>query len=76
MEATGLTSALEGTDDLTVFAPTDDAFSQLPAGTLEALLADPDRLAQILLYHVVEGEIRSNSVLAEVFISVSKVVEE
>jgi uncharacterized surface protein with fasciclin (FAS1) repeats len=52
--AAGLIPALEGAGSLTVFAPTDDAFAALPAGTIEALLADPQgALAQILLYHVV-----------------------
>ncbi len=58
--------AAELADDLsaegpfTVFAPTDAAFAALPAGTVEALLMDPTgELAQILLYHVVEGEVLS-----------------
>ena len=41
LNATGLNSALEGPGPFTVFAPTDDAFAALPAGTLEALLARP-----------------------------------
>ena len=46
----------------TVFAPTDNAFNALPDGTLEALLSDSTgNLAQILLYHVVEGYIESSS---------------
>jgi len=36
-----------------VFAPTDEAFAKLPEGTLEALLADPETLTDILLYHVI-----------------------
>ena len=53
----GLAGALTGDGPLTVFAPTDDAFAALPAGTLDALLADPTgELASILLYHVVAGE--------------------
>jgi uncharacterized surface protein with fasciclin (FAS1) repeats len=64
LDATGLTAALEGPGPLTVFAPTDDAFAALPAGTLEALLADPDALASILLYHVVEGDLRAGDVVA------------
>jgi len=54
--------------DLTVFAPTDAAFEALPDGTLDALLADPDALAEILLFHVVDGELQAADVLAESFI--------
>ena len=54
--AAGLQSALSGTGPLTVFAPTDDAFAALPAGVLDALLADPTgALTQVLLYHAVGG---------------------
>jgi uncharacterized surface protein with fasciclin (FAS1) repeats len=52
--AAGLAGTLSGDGPFTVFAPTDDAFAALPAGTIEALLADPDGLlTDILLYHVV-----------------------
>jgi len=52
--AAGLQGALSGPGPLTLFAPTDAAFAALPAGTVEALLADPTGLlTQILLYHVV-----------------------
>ncbi len=52
--AAGLADDLSGEGPFTVFAPTDDAFAALPAGTVEALLEDPTgALAQILLYHVV-----------------------
>ena len=52
--AAELDGALSGDGPFTVFAPTDDAFAALPAGTVDALLADPTGdLAQILLYHVV-----------------------
>jgi len=55
-QATGLDAVLaDTTSTFTVFAPTDDAFAALPAGTLTALLEDPDSLRQILLYHVVSG---------------------
>ncbi|WP_066627677.1 fasciclin domain-containing protein [Labilibacter marinus] len=54
INAAELDGALMGEGMFTVFAPTDDAFSALPAGTVEALLEDPTGdLAQILLYHVV-----------------------
>jgi uncharacterized surface protein with fasciclin (FAS1) repeats len=58
----GLADDLSGDGPFTVFAPTDAAFAALPAGTIEALLADPTgTLAQILLYHVVAGEALSSS---------------
>lgn len=58
LTATGLVETLSNADDqFTVFAPTDAAFAKLPEGTLEALLADPDTLADILLYHVIGGSI-------------------
>lgn len=54
LEAAGLTETLAGAGDFTVFAPTNEAFAALPAGTLDTLLADPQgQLSQILLYHVV-----------------------
>ncbi len=52
VEAAGLADTLRGEGPFTVFAPTDAAFSKLPAGTLEGLLKDPARLKGILLYHV------------------------
>ncbi|MBK9734911.1 MAG: fasciclin domain-containing protein [Saprospiraceae bacterium] len=52
--AAGLVNTLNGAGPFTVFAPTDAAFSALPAGTVQALLADPGgALTDILLYHVV-----------------------
>jgi uncharacterized surface protein with fasciclin (FAS1) repeats len=60
--AAELADDLSGTGPFTVFAPTDNAFAALPAGTLDALLADPTgALAQVLLYHVVAGEALSSS---------------
>ncbi len=57
LQATGLDAALANTDDtFTVFAPTDDAFAKLGEDTINALLADPDTLASILLYHVIGGQ--------------------
>lgn len=58
-EAAGLVDALNGDGPLTVFAPTDEAFAALPAGTVEGLLEDTDTLKGILLYHVVEGMVMS-----------------
>lgn len=54
LETAGLDEALRGTGPFTVFAPTDDAFAALPAGTLDELLADPTgALTDVLSYHVV-----------------------
>jgi uncharacterized surface protein with fasciclin (FAS1) repeats len=58
VQAAGLEETLRGEGPFTVFAPTDDAFAALPAGTLDTLLEDPTGdLADILTYHVVEGEV-------------------
>lgn len=57
LEKTGLIATLKGKGPFTVFAPTDEAFAKLPAGTLDKLLANPDELKAILLYHVVSGEV-------------------
>ena len=59
LEKTGLIATLKGTGPFTVFAPTDEAFAKLPAGTLESLLAKPEQLKAILLYHVVAGNVPS-----------------
>ena len=54
---------LKGEGPFTVFAPTDEAFAALPAGTLDQLLADPKgQLTQILLYHVVPGAVMAADV--------------
>ena len=53
--AAGLVETLSGEGPFTIFAPTDDAFAALPAGTIEAVLADIDLLTAILTYHVVGG---------------------
>lgn len=63
VQAAGLESTLRSAGPFTVFAPTDAAFAALPAGTLEALLADPATLADILLYHVVPGDVRAADVV-------------
>ncbi len=63
-EAAGLVDALRSTGPITVFAPTDDAFSKLPPGTVESLLRPENRaaLAGILTYHVVPGAIPASRV--------------
>ena len=60
-EAAGLVDTLKGDGPLTVFAPTDEAFAALPAGTVESLLepANKDKLTAILTYHVVPGAVMS-----------------
>lgn len=60
--AAGLADALATGDNLTVFAPTDEAFAALPAGTVEGLLKpeNKDQLAAILSYHVLPRELASN----------------
>lgn len=57
--AAGLDGALNTLDPITVFAPTDDAFNALPAGTVAALLNDIPALTDILLYHVINGAVLS-----------------
>jgi uncharacterized surface protein with fasciclin (FAS1) repeats len=63
LEAAGLIETLKSDGPFTVFAPTDEAFAKLPAGTVEALLQDKERLTQILTYHVVPGEVTSSQVV-------------
>ena len=64
VQAAGLEETLRGEGPFTVFAPTDDAFAALPAGTVDTLLADPTGdLADILTYHVVAGEVLAADVV-------------
>jgi len=63
LEAAGLVEALQGAGPFTVFAPTDDAFAALPEGTVEGLLGDPVALANVLLYHVVDGKVMAEDAL-------------
>ena len=56
LEATGLDDVLDNRNgQVTVFAPTDQAFDNLPEGVLASLVADPEALADVLLYHVAKG---------------------
>ncbi|WP_235945541.1 fasciclin domain-containing protein [Thermaurantiacus tibetensis] len=61
--AAGLVDTLKGPGPFTVFAPTDDAFAKLPAGTVETLLKPENRaqLTAILTYHVVPGQTMSSA---------------
>lgn len=65
LEAAGLVDALTGEGPFTVFAPTDDAFAKLPAGTVESLLKpeNKEKLKAILLYHVVPGNVTAKQVM-------------
>jgi uncharacterized surface protein with fasciclin (FAS1) repeats len=63
LQAAGLVDTLKGKGPFTVFAPTDDAFKKLPAGTLEKLLADKAQLTKVLTYHVVAGKVMAADVV-------------
>ncbi len=63
LQAAGLVSTLQGDGPFTVFAPSDDAFASLPDGALDALLADPELLTRVLLYHVVPGRVLASEVV-------------
>jgi uncharacterized surface protein with fasciclin (FAS1) repeats len=64
VKAAGLVETLKGEGPFTVFAPTDEAFAKLPAGTLEDLLKpeNKDKLTAILTYHVVPGKVMSGDI--------------
>lgn len=64
LKETGLDETLK-TGNYTIFAPNDDAFKKLPAEELNKLLADRDKLKQILLYHVVEGKMLAADVVKQ-----------
>ncbi len=63
IQAAGLQKTLTTDGPFTVFAPTDEAFAKIPAADLEALLADKAALTQVLLYHVVAGEVPASAVV-------------
>jgi uncharacterized surface protein with fasciclin (FAS1) repeats len=65
LEAGGLVGTLKGDGPYTVFAPTDEAFAKLPAGTVESLLKpeNKDQLVAILTYHVVAGNVQAADVV-------------
>jgi len=62
LEAAGLIETMSSGGPFTVFAPTDEAFTKLPEGTIESLLEDKDQLTNILKYHVVSGKVMSKDV--------------
>lgn len=63
LDAAGLVETLKGPGPFTVFAPTDAAFAQLPAGTVDGLLKDKAKLTSILTYHVVPGKVMAADVI-------------
>lgn len=65
LKAADLVSTLKGAGPFTVFAPTDEAFAKLPAGTVESLLKpeNKDKLRRILTYHVVAGNVMAADVV-------------
>ena len=65
LDAASLSDALAGAGPFTLFAPTNAAFAALPAGALESLLADPEQLTQVLLYHVIDGQALTAADIAE-----------
>ncbi len=65
LKAAGLVDTLKGNGPFTVFAPTDEAFAKLPAGTVDNLLKpeNHDKLVAILTYHVVAGKVMASDVV-------------
>ena len=65
LQAAGLVDTLKGNGPFTVFAPTDDAFAKLPAGTVDDLLKpeNKEKLKAVLLYHVVSGKVTAAKVM-------------
>ena len=63
LTAANLVETLKGAGPFTVFAPTDEAFAKLPAGTVESLLKDIPKLSAILTYHVVPGAVMASDVM-------------
>src|ERR1022692_4502134 len=68
VKAAGLVDTLESAGPFTVFAPTNEAFNKLPAGTVETLLKpeNKDQLVKILTYHVVAGRISSSDLAKQI----------
>lgn len=65
VQAAGLAETLSGKGPFTVFAPTDEAFSKLPSGTVEGLLKDIPKLKSVLTYHVVPGRMMAADVVKQ-----------
>ena len=64
LQVAGLVETLKGAGPFTVFAPDNKAFSRLPAGALDALLADPTKLKMVLTYHVIPANIMAADAMA------------
>ncbi len=62
-QVAGLVEALKGKGPLTVLAPTDEAFAKIPKETLEGLLKDKEKLAAVLKYHVISGNVQAADVV-------------
>ena len=67
VQAAGLVDTLKSPGPFTVFAPTDEAFAALPAGTVESLLKpeNKDKLTAVLTYHVISGEVMSSDLVGK-----------
>lgn len=63
VQAAGLVETLSGEGPFTVFAPTDEAFAQIPQDMLQAVLANKEQLTAILTYHVVPGKLMAADVV-------------
>jgi uncharacterized surface protein with fasciclin (FAS1) repeats len=63
IKAAGLIETLSGSGPFTVFAPNNAAFAKIPESKLESLLADKEKLASVLTYHVVAGKVMSKDVM-------------
>ena len=63
VQIAGLTETLNGTGPFTVLAPTDEAFAKIPKETLDAVLADKDKLTSILTYHVIAGKVMASDIV-------------
>jgi uncharacterized surface protein with fasciclin (FAS1) repeats len=70
VKAAGLVETLQGEGPFTVFAPTDEAFAKLPAGTVESLLKpeNRDKLVAVLTYHVVPGRLMASDVVGSEYL--------
>jgi uncharacterized surface protein with fasciclin (FAS1) repeats len=64
VQAAGLVETLSGEGPFTVFAPTDEAFAEIPAEDLNGLLADKEALTAVLTYHVVAGKVMAADVVS------------
>jgi uncharacterized surface protein with fasciclin (FAS1) repeats len=68
VKAAGLVDTLEGSGPFTVFAPTNEAFAKLPAGTVDSLLKPENKatLTKVLTYHVVSGRLSASDIKKQI----------